>query len=121
LYGNRNRILTIVQGPAEIYKNVYSTGKLERIEQSMVVRTKKGGVLFVGCPHPIMHTILAAASQFDKIYAIIGGLHRFRDFALFKDLALICPAHCTQHKATIKSLYPEKYVEGGVGRAIEVI
>jgi 7,8-dihydropterin-6-yl-methyl-4-(beta-D-ribofuranosyl)aminobenzene 5'-phosphate synthase len=87
----------------------------------MVVRTKKGGVLFVGCSHPPMYTILAAASQFDTIYAIIGGLHGFRDFALFKDLTLICPTHCTQQKAMIKSLYPEKYLVGEVGRVIEVI
>jgi len=109
-----------IQGPIEIYKNVFSTGELERIEQSMVVRTEQGGVLFVGCSHPQMSTIFSTASQFGSLYAIIGGLHGFRDFALFEDLTLICPTHCTQYKKKIKELYPEKYIEGGVGRVIEI-
>jgi 7,8-dihydropterin-6-yl-methyl-4-(beta-D-ribofuranosyl)aminobenzene 5'-phosphate synthase len=120
-YDTRNENMNIVQGPTEIYKNVFSTGELDRIEQSMVVHTSRGGVLFMGCSHPRMHTILSTASRFDTIYAIIGGLHGFRDFILFKDLALICPTHCTQHKAELKRLYPEKYLEGGVGRVIEII
>ncbi|HDD45412.1 MAG TPA: MBL fold metallo-hydrolase, partial [Candidatus Desulfofervidus auxilii] len=28
--------------------------------------------------------------------------------------------HCTQYKSKIKSLYPEKYIEGGAGRIIEI-
>jgi len=67
----------------------------------------------VDCSHPRMHIILTTASQFDTIYAIIGGLHGFRDFVLSKDLALICPTHCTQHKTKLKRLYLEKCLEGG--------
>jgi len=67
-----------------------------------------------------MGHILDAARQFGKIYGIIGGLHGFSEFELFKDLDLICPNHCTQHKAELKRLYPEKYIEGGAGRIIEI-
>ena len=67
-----------------------------------------------------MENILKAASQFGRVYAIIGGLHGFNEFELFKDLEVICPTHCTQHIAEIKSLYPEKYNEGGVGKTIEI-
>jgi len=108
-----------VSGSLKIHENVFSTGELDHIEQSMAVKIDKGIVLIVGCSHPKMAHILDAGSQFGKAYAIIGGLHGFREYDLFKNLELICPTHCTQHKAEIRSLYPEKYTEGGVGRIIE--
>jgi 7,8-dihydropterin-6-yl-methyl-4-(beta-D-ribofuranosyl)aminobenzene 5'-phosphate synthase len=66
-----------------------------------------------------MEHILQIASQFGRVYGIIGGLHGTRPESL-KDLDLICPTHCTQHKAEIKSFYPGKYIEGGAGRVIEI-
>jgi 7,8-dihydropterin-6-yl-methyl-4-(beta-D-ribofuranosyl)aminobenzene 5'-phosphate synthase len=107
-----------VSEPLTIHENVFSTGELDHIEQSMAVKTEKGIVIIAGCSHPRMAHILKAASQFGKVYAIIGGLHGFSEYALFKDLELICPTHCTQHKAEIKSLFPEQYIDGGVGRVI---
>lgn len=104
----------------KLHENIYSTGELNRIEQSMAVKTGKGLVLIVGCSHPKMKNILGAASQFGKIYAIIGGLHGFNKYELFKDFEVICPTHCTQHIAEIKSLYPDKYTEGGAGKIIEI-
>jgi len=86
----------------------------------MTVKTKKGLVIITGCSHPKMEHILDATSQFGKVYAIIGGLHAFNEFDLFKDLELICPTHCTQHKLKLKSLYPEKYIEDGAGRIIQL-
>jgi 7,8-dihydropterin-6-yl-methyl-4-(beta-D-ribofuranosyl)aminobenzene 5'-phosphate synthase len=108
-----------VSKPLKIHENVFSTGELDHIEQSMAVKTDKGIVLIVGCSHPKMAHILKAASQFGKVYAIVGGMHGFREFELFKDLEIICPTHCTQHISEIKSLYPKEYIEGGVGRTIE--
>jgi len=109
-----------VDKPMTLYENFYSTGELEEIEQSMAVKTAKGLVLIVGCSHPDMKNIMDAASQFGKIYAVVGGLHGFDDYELFKNLDAICPTHCTQHIAEIKVLYPEKYIEGGVGKIIEL-
>ncbi len=106
--------------PTKIHKNVFSTGKLDGIEQSLGIITEKGIVLIVGCSHPEMSHILDAAKQFGKIYAIIGGMHGFKEFELFQDLKLVCPTHCTRHKAELKKLYPQKYIEGGVGRVIEI-
>jgi len=114
------REVIAIKGSTKIHENVFSTGELDGIEQSMLIKTKKGLVLIVGCSHPRMAHILKAASQFGKVYAIIGGLHGFSEFDLFKDLTLICPTHCTQHKAKIKSLYPDQYTEGGVGKIITV-
>ncbi len=111
---------TILKQPQKIHENVFSTGELDGIEQSMGVITEKGIVLIVGCSHPYMGHILDVAEQFGKIYGIIGGMHGFSKFELFRDLELICPTHCTQHKAELKKIYPEKYIEGGVGEIIEI-
>ena len=108
-----------VSEPLQIHENVFSTGELDSIEQSMAVKIDKGVVIIVGCSHPRVAHILQAASQFGKVYAIVGGLHGFSEYALVKDLEMICPTHCTQHKAEIKALYPEKYIDGGAGKIIE--
>ena len=118
--GPSNREVISLAKANKIHENVFSTGELDRIEQSMGITTDKGIVLIVGCSHPYMGHILDAARQFGKIYGIIGGLHGFSEFELFKDLELICPTHCTQHKAELKRLYPQKYIEGGAGRVIEI-
>ena len=121
LRGVRNAKKVIhVDKPLELYENFFSTGELENIEQSMSVKTDKGFVLVVGCSHPKMKNILDTASQFGKIHAIIGGLHGFNEYDLFKDLDVICPTHCTQHIEEIKTLYPKKYSEGGTGRIINL-
>jgi len=116
--GIKNEI--ILKEPQKIHNNVFSTGELEGIEQSMGVKTDKGIVLVVGCSHPEMNHILDTAKKFGKIYAVIGGMHGFSEFELFKDLELICPTHCTQHKTELRELYPQKYIEGGAGRIIEI-
>ena len=108
-----------VENPTKLYEGIYSTGELEGIEQSLCVKTEKGIVIIAGCSHPKMEHILQVASQFGKVYGIIGGLHGTRPESL-KDLDLICPTHCTHYKSEIKSLYPEKYAEGGAGRVIEI-
>jgi len=104
----------------EIHENIFSTGELENIEQSLVVKTQKGLVVIVGCSHPGVKNILKAASQWGEVYALIGGLHGFKDFDLLKDLELVCATHCTKFKSEIKSLYPKKYIRGGAGRIIEI-
>ena len=108
-----------VKEPRKLYEGIYSTGELEGIEQSLCIETEKGIVILVGCSHPKMENILQKASKFGKVHGIIGGLHATKPESL-RELNLICPTHCTQYKAEIKSLYPEKYIEGGAGRIIEI-
>jgi 7,8-dihydropterin-6-yl-methyl-4-(beta-D-ribofuranosyl)aminobenzene 5'-phosphate synthase len=108
-----------VKSPRKLYEGIYSTGELEGIEQSLCVETEKGIVIIAGCSHPKMEHILDAAAQFGKVYGIIGGLHGNRPESL-KNLDFICATHCTQYIPEIKSLYPQKYVEGGAGRVIEI-
>jgi 7,8-dihydropterin-6-yl-methyl-4-(beta-D-ribofuranosyl)aminobenzene 5'-phosphate synthase len=109
-----------VKEPLKLQENIFSTGTLKGIEQSLAVKTAKGLVIVVGCAHSGVYSILEVASQFGKPWALIGGLHGFNDFDLIEKLESICPVHCTRYKSKIKSLYPEKYIEGGVGKIIEV-
>lgn len=108
-----------VKKPAKLYEGIYSTGELERIEQSLCIETEKGIVVIAGCSHPEMEHILQVASGFGEVYGIIGGLHGTNPESL-KNLKLICATHCTQYKSEIKSLYPEEYIEGGAGKIIEI-
>ncbi|MCK4421782.1 MBL fold metallo-hydrolase [candidate division WOR-3 bacterium] len=109
-----------IKEPIQIHENVFSTGELDRIEQALAVKTDKGIIIIVGCSHPEMQHILDAASRFGPIYGIIGGVHGFREFELFDNLKIICTTHCTQYKREIKDLYPEVYIDGGVGRVISI-
>ncbi len=109
-----------VEEPLRMHENIFSTGELGGIEQSLVVKTELGVVAIAGCSHPGVEEILRAASHFGRVYALIGGLHAFKEFSLLRNLALICPAHCTQFKSEIESLYPDKCVKGGVGKVIQI-
>jgi 7,8-dihydropterin-6-yl-methyl-4-(beta-D-ribofuranosyl)aminobenzene 5'-phosphate synthase len=78
--------------------NVFSTGELEGIEQSMIIKTDRYG----------------------KVYALIGGLHGFNEFELISDVALVCPTHCTAYIEEINKLIGDKFIRGGVGREIVI-
>jgi len=106
--------------PQEVFKHFYTTGELGNIEQSLAVETDKGLFIIAGCSHPGMHEILKATRIFGDIYGIVGGLHGFDQYELFQDFQMICPSHCTKHIAEIKDQFPEKYIEGGAGRVIEI-
>ena len=103
----------------KLYEGIYSTGELDKIEQSLCIETQKGIVIIAGCSHPTMAQIMTAASEFGRVYGIIGGLHGNRPESL-KKFDLICSTHCTQYKQEIKLLYPESYLEGGAGKVIEI-
>ncbi len=109
-----------VKESLKIYENVFSTGELMRIEQSLILKLDKGLVVIAGCSHPGVGNILKSASKFGKVFALIGGLHGFREFDLIKNLELVCATHCTQYKEEIKKLYPDRFVEGGSGKIIEI-
>lgn len=109
-----------VDKSVKVAENIFSTGEIDNIEQSLCIKTDKGVVIIAGCSHPKMEHIFEAASRYGNIYGIIGGLHGFDNFILFKDLKVICATHCTQYKNKIQSLYPNSYIEGGAGRVIEI-
>ena len=47
-----------VEKPTKLYEGIYSTGELDRIEQSLCIKTEKGIVIIAGCSHPRMELIL---------------------------------------------------------------
>ena len=109
-----------VRQPIEIAGNIYSTGELKGMEQAMAVNTEKGMAIIAGCSHPGVKEIIDAASQYGNVVALIGGFHGFNEFGIIKNLEVICATHCTQYISEIRSLYPEIFIEGGVGRLIEL-
>lgn len=114
----RARDIVYVSETIEIEEGIYSTGILETIEQSLLVKTAKGIVIFVGCSHPDMRQIIRTASNYGKIYAIIGGYHGFDNYEILNEIDLLCPTHCTAHIKEIEEHYPRAYIKGGVGTVI---
>lgn len=109
-----------VNGPCALSAKMFSTGELKGVEQSLLVKTAAGILVLCGCSHPGVGTILKSASRFGRVSALVGGLHGFKEFNLLAGLDLICPCHCTQHKAEIFQLYPKTSVKCGVGKVLEI-
>ena len=120
LGGVSARRITRVKHSLEIRHNIFSTGELEGIEQSLVISTDEGLLVVVGCCHPGVGSILDAASGFGKVYGIVGGFHGFHDLDRLHPLSLICPCHCTQYKSEIKHLFRDRCVDCGAGVLIEL-
>ena len=90
------------------------------VEQSLFFKSDKGLVIIAGCSHPSVRKILERSKQYGKPFALIGGLHGFKEFELLKELDLVCPTHCTKHINKIQKLFPSKYIDGGVGQVIDI-
>ncbi len=118
-----NKTPIIVTESIKISENIYSTGKMKGNpvdEQSLILKGKKGLFALAGCSHNGVKNIINKTGKYGEIKGIIGGLHGFSEFEMLKELDLVCPTHCTKYIKKIKELYPEKYIEGGVGRKIEI-
>lgn len=109
-----------VEDAIQIGENVFTTGELNGVEQSLAVNTDKGILVIGGCSHPGVGHILDAASKFGEVYGIIGGFHGFSDFERLERLSLICPCHCTRYKSEIILMFPEKCIECGAGLVLEL-
>jgi 7,8-dihydropterin-6-yl-methyl-4-(beta-D-ribofuranosyl)aminobenzene 5'-phosphate synthase len=75
--------ISLIDKPQEVLPGFFlfrtlseNKGTLEMNELSMAIKTPKGLVVVVGCSHPGIEKILAAASQIDsRLYSVFGGLH----------------------------------------------
>jgi 7,8-dihydropterin-6-yl-methyl-4-(beta-D-ribofuranosyl)aminobenzene 5'-phosphate synthase len=114
------REVVSVSEPLQISDDVFSTGDLAAIEQSLVVKTASGMVVVTGCSHPGVGAILKATSRCGRVYGIIGGLHGFHDFSQLQALSLICPCHCTQYKEELALRFPQQHVRCGAGLSLEL-
>ena len=112
--------VTMVKGPVQIRENTFSTGELEGVEQSLVLKTDRGVFVLTGCAHPGMESVLTAAAKFGELYGIAGGFHGFHNFEAFRGLSMICPYHCTTYKQEIRDLFKDKVLECGAGLVIEL-
>ncbi|MFW6140498.1 MAG: MBL fold metallo-hydrolase [Acidobacteriota bacterium] len=124
--GVKNRKVIEIKEPLKLHPDVFSTGELDRIEQSLVINTEKGLVIIVGCSHPGVDRIMERAKEIgrplgqDKIYAVIGGYHGFSKLDKLKEVQLIGACHCTQYKEEMKNRFPDKFREIKAGSIIEI-
>jgi len=115
-----------LEEPTKLTDHIITSGLLtceerkELVEQSLFFKSDKGLVIIAGCSHPSVRKILERSKQYGKPFALIGGLHGFKEFELLKELDLVCPTHCTKHIKKIRKLFPSKYIDGGVGQVIDI-
>jgi len=110
-------------------------GTLELRELSLLLRTPAGLVVFVGCSHPGIETILEATRPYgDHVHEIFGGLHLVAtpDTAIARiatdlrdswRLDLIAPGHCTGEPAfdALARTFGARYVYAGLGTVVPLL
>jgi 7,8-dihydropterin-6-yl-methyl-4-(beta-D-ribofuranosyl)aminobenzene 5'-phosphate synthase len=125
----------IAPGVALVSTVSRTPGTLELRELSLVLRTPEGLVVFVGCSHPGIETILEAARSYgDHVHEIFGGLHLVTtpDTAIARiatDLRdvwrvdLIAPGHCTGEPAfdALARAFGARYVYAGLGAVVPLL
>ncbi len=106
-----------------------SPGTLELRELSLGVQTPEGLLLVVGCSHPGIETIIAAAERSaGHVHQIVGGLHLVtaaesqvaRVAGALHDrwqIDLVAPGHCTGEPAfdALKRIFGARYRYAGLG------
>ena len=127
--------LTEVAPGVAIVSTVSRTpGTLELRELSLVLRTRQGLVVFVGCSHPGIETILEATRPYgNHVHEIFGGLHLVatpdaeiaRIAGTLHDawrLDLIAPGHCTGEPAfdALQRRFGDRYVYAGLGTVTDL-
>jgi 7,8-dihydropterin-6-yl-methyl-4-(beta-D-ribofuranosyl)aminobenzene 5'-phosphate synthase len=125
----------VVPGVAIVSTISRTPGTLELHELSLVLRTPAGLVVFVGCSHPGIETILEATRPYgEHVHEIFGGLHLLatpdaeieRIARALRDdwrLDLIAPGHCTGEPAfdALGRAFGDRYVYAGLGTVVELL
>jgi 7,8-dihydropterin-6-yl-methyl-4-(beta-D-ribofuranosyl)aminobenzene 5'-phosphate synthase len=109
-----------ISGPGELFAGVCTTGEMNGIEQSLVVKGEKGNVVVCGCSHPGLEKIIEKAREFGAVYGVIGGFHGFDKLDALKGIRVIAPCHCTQYKLEIAKSFPETCVGCRTGAVFEM-
>ncbi len=130
-----------IDKPVEVLPGVFlfrtvseNKGTLELNELSMAIKTSKGLAVFVGCSHPGIEKILAAAAEIDpNIYSVFGGMHLtdatdqqvaniVENFKFKWKVDHVAPGHCTGEFA--QSLFTKQFgpnhEHAGVGEVISL-
>ncbi|MBM2854143.1 MAG: fold metallo-hydrolase [Steroidobacteraceae bacterium] len=107
-------------------------GTLDMNELSLAVQTPKGLAVIVGCSHPGVENILAAAAKIDPhLYSVMGGFHlvftpevevRRVALVLHDELRVerVAPAHCTSELgfAVFLERFKDHFDAAGLGAVI---
>jgi 7,8-dihydropterin-6-yl-methyl-4-(beta-D-ribofuranosyl)aminobenzene 5'-phosphate synthase len=127
--------LTEVAPGVAIVSTVSQTpGTLELRELSLAIRTPEGLVLVVGCSHPGIETIVAAAQPFGThVHEVFGGLHLVamadpeieRIATALHDrwkIDLLAPGHCTGEPAfkVLSRVFGDHYIYAGLGTTVSL-
>jgi 7,8-dihydropterin-6-yl-methyl-4-(beta-D-ribofuranosyl)aminobenzene 5'-phosphate synthase len=110
-------------------------GTLELRELSLAIRTPEGLVIVVGCSHPGIDKIVAAAAAINPhIHAIAGGFHLVvaSDADIEKIVAAlhdtfkveyVAPGHCTGEPAftALKKAFGDHYMYAGLGTTLDLL
>ena len=128
-------VTVIDEEPRKILPSVWSTGVMGEIgEQAVVIDTDKGLVVITGCAHPGIENIAIRAIEMlgKPIWLLMGGFHLMYSDAseiasvieTLQRLGVqnVCPTHCSGDLAIemFKESFGERYIQGGIGRVIEV-
>jgi len=109
-----------------------SPGTRELRELSLVLTTPSGSIVIVGCSHPGVERILAAASADGvPVRVLLGGLHQVAtpDSVLVPlahrlrsqwQILMIAPGHCTGEPAfaALRKEFGDDYIYAGLGERI---
>jgi 7,8-dihydropterin-6-yl-methyl-4-(beta-D-ribofuranosyl)aminobenzene 5'-phosphate synthase len=109
-------------------------GTLELRELSLAISTPVGMVIVVGCSHPGVDKIVAAASAINlRIRVIAGGFHLLtagdseieRTVTALHDefkVEHIAPGHCTEEPAftALKKVFNDRYLYAGLGTTLSL-
>ena len=106
-------------------------GTLELRELSLAINTPDGMVIVVGCSHPGIDKIVAAAAAINpRIHFIVGGFHLVvsndqeieKIVATLRDtfkVGFVAPGHCTGEPTftALKKTFGDRYLYAGLGTA----
>lgn len=98
----------------EIDKNIFSSGQFgakSLIEQAIFLKTRENSLIIVsGCAHPGLEVfILKSQTLSNKIKAVLGGFHGFRELSFLEGIEFIGACHCTQKMREIRNKFSRQY------------
>ena len=110
-------------------------GTLELHELSLAINTPDGMVVVVGCSHPGVDMIVAAAAAINpRIHMIAGGFHLVvtsdtdidRVVSTLHDtykVEYVAPGHCTGEPAftALRKAFGDRYLYAGLGTTAELL
>ncbi len=120
--------------PYNFSSHVSTTGTLSGIvpEQSLIIRSKHGPVVLVGCSHPGLGKILEHVCNITgskSVFAVIGGYHiGLAEARLVKDIferfkvSMVGPCHCTSDDAIefLKAAFGNRFTEIYAGKKLDI-